>query len=78
MEIGGLFMAIGHKPNTEHLIGSGISIDPSGYIKVEKNCYTNIKVRILLPAARSYSSSHYFIRAFSRVGMYMIKLIDKL
>lgn len=40
--VGGLFMAIGHVPNTKELRGSGIEMDEKGYIKVKDNVYTNI------------------------------------
>eukprot|EP01097_Dermamoeba_algensis_P004602 TRINITY_DN2982_c0_g1_i1.p1 TRINITY_DN2982_c0_g1~~TRINITY_DN2982_c0_g1_i1.p1 ORF type:complete len:336 (-),score=70.98 TRINITY_DN2982_c0_g1_i1:61-1068(-) len=33
-EVGGVFMAIGHSPNTKALVGSGLQLDPQGYIIV--------------------------------------------
>ena len=39
----GLFMAIGHEPNTKELLGTGLELDEENYISVEKNVYTNIE-----------------------------------
>jgi len=39
----GLFMAIGHEPNTKELQGTGLDLDPVGYIKVHNNVHTNIE-----------------------------------
>ena len=33
MEIGAVFMAIGHTPNTDYLEGTGVEMDETGYIK---------------------------------------------
>ena len=41
-DVGGLFMAIGHKPNTANLQNTGLEFD-QGYIKVKDNIYTNIE-----------------------------------
>ncbi len=42
VETPGVFMAIGHKPNTDSLKGSGIELDETGYIKVNNQVFTNI------------------------------------
>ncbi|MCX5662912.1 MAG: thioredoxin-disulfide reductase [Planctomycetota bacterium] len=34
LEVGGLFVAIGHTPNTHFLAGSGLELDAKGYIKL--------------------------------------------
>jgi thioredoxin reductase (NADPH) len=39
----GLFMAIGHKPNTEELINTQLDFDDSGYIVTKDNVHTNIE-----------------------------------
>jgi thioredoxin reductase (NADPH) len=41
-EVGGLFMAIGHTPNTKWLLNTGLEFE-QGYIKVRDNVYTNIE-----------------------------------
>lgn len=43
MELEGLFVAIGHTPNTKFLEGSGLDLDEKGYIKVKKDTRTNIE-----------------------------------
>jgi thioredoxin reductase (NADPH) len=43
VQVGGLFMAIGHEPLTQYLKGSGIELDEQGYIKVHDHIYTNIE-----------------------------------
>lgn len=43
VDTGGLFMAIGHEPLTEHLNNTGIQLDNNGYIKVKEHVYTNIE-----------------------------------
>ncbi len=42
MPVGGVFIAIGHDPNTKFLQGSGLEIDEKGYIKVKNVIETNI------------------------------------
>jgi thioredoxin reductase (NADPH) len=39
----GLFIAIGHEPNTKELVGTGIEMDPTGYIVVRDHVHTNIE-----------------------------------
>ena len=39
----GVFIAIGHKPNTDFLVGSGIELDEKGYVKLFENSKTNIE-----------------------------------
>ena len=39
----GVFVAIGHKPNTEFLQGSGVELDQKGYVKLFENSRTSIE-----------------------------------
>ena len=38
----GIFISLGHVPNTEFLKDSGIELDKKGFIKTDENCKTNI------------------------------------
>ncbi len=42
LSVRGVFMAIGHTPNTAFLAGSGVELDANGYIEVRKGCQTNV------------------------------------
>jgi thioredoxin reductase (NADPH) len=42
VDCAGLFMAIGHEPNTKELVGTGVELDAEGYIKVQNHVHTNI------------------------------------
>ncbi len=42
LEVKGVFMAIGHTPNTAFLKGTGVTMDEAGYIEVVRGCETNI------------------------------------
>lgn len=42
MDIAGLFMAIGHVPNTKELVGTGVELDEENYLCVHDHVYTNI------------------------------------
>ena len=42
LDLSGVFMAIGHTPNTKFLRDSGLHFDENGYIEVERGCRTNI------------------------------------
>jgi thioredoxin reductase (NADPH) len=35
MDVGAVFLAIGHTPNTEYLEGTGVELDESGYLRTE-------------------------------------------
>ena len=41
-ECSGVFMGIGHEPNTECFLNTGLSLRDDGYIKTHNNVYTNI------------------------------------
>jgi thioredoxin reductase (NADPH) len=43
LDVQGVFMAIGHKPNTDFLKGSGVELDDQGYINVINGCRTSVK-----------------------------------
>lgn len=43
LEIDGVFVAIGHEPNTKFLQGSGIELDEKGYVKLYNGSRTNIE-----------------------------------
>lgn len=45
LEVGGLFVAIGHTPNTHFLAGSGLELDAKGYVKLTEGfrSLTNIE-----------------------------------
>jgi thioredoxin reductase (NADPH) len=42
LEVKGVFMAIGHTPNTAFLKGTGVVTDDAGYIEVERGCETSV------------------------------------
>jgi thioredoxin reductase (NADPH) len=42
MEIGGIFVAIGHEPNTKFLQGA-VELDDKGYVKVGRGTYTSVE-----------------------------------
>jgi thioredoxin reductase (NADPH) len=42
LEVKGVFLAIGHVPNTGFLAGTGVELDPNGYIEVQGGCRTTV------------------------------------
>lgn len=42
LEVQGVFVAIGHEPNTKFLQGSGLNLDEKGYVAVEAGGKTNV------------------------------------
>lgn len=44
VEVGGLFMAIGHEPLTKGLDKTGLELDAEGYIVAKNHVFTNIDV----------------------------------
>ena len=43
LEVKGVFMAIGHTPNTGFLAGTGVETDDSGYVEVKDGCRTSVE-----------------------------------
>lgn len=43
LKVDGLFVAIGHTPNTKFLEGSGVQLDEKGYVKLKNETHTNIE-----------------------------------
>lgn len=42
LAVDGVFIAIGHEPNTKFLEGSGVELDPKGYVLMKEDSKTNI------------------------------------
>ncbi len=43
LQVDGMFVAVGHEPNTKFLAGSGLDMDQKGYIKIYDGSRTNIE-----------------------------------
>jgi thioredoxin reductase (NADPH) len=66
LDVGGLFVAIGHTPATEFLAGSGVALDPSGYVHLAtRSSATNIPGVF---AAGDVADAHYR-QAVTAAGM---------
>ena len=65
LAVKGVFMAIGHTPNTKFLAGTGVTLDADGYIDVHHGCQTNVPG---LFAAGDVRDRHYR-QAISAAGM---------
>jgi thioredoxin reductase (NADPH) len=66
LEVGGLFIAIGHTPATKFLQGSGVDLEASGYIELKsRSSATNIPGVF---AAGDVADSHYR-QAITAAGM---------
>lgn len=73
LELGGLFIAIGHTPATRFLKDSGIEFDSSGYVALkQRNSYTNIPGVF---AAGDVADEHYR-QAVTAAGMGCQSAID--
>ena len=73
LELGGLFVAIGHTPATKFLLGSGIEFDSSGYVALKsRNSYTNLPGVF---AAGDVADEHYR-QAVTAAGMGCQAAID--
>ena len=66
IEVGGLFMAIGHTPATKFLEGSGIAFDESGYVDLKtRSSATNIEGVF----AAGDVADHHYRQAVTAAGM---------
>lgn len=65
LTVKGVFMAIGHTPNTAFLAGTGVKLDKDGYIDVEHGCYTNVPGLFAAGDVRD----HHYRQAISAAGM---------
>jgi thioredoxin reductase (NADPH) len=65
LEIKGLFMAIGHTPNTKFLKDTGVKLDAEGYIDVTHGCHTNIPGLFAAGDVRD----HHYRQAITAAGM---------
>ncbi len=65
LAVRGVFMAIGHTPNTSFLAGTGVKLDKDGYIDVEHGCHTNVEGLFAAGDVRD----HHYRQAISAAGM---------
>jgi thioredoxin reductase (NADPH) len=65
LDVAGVFMAIGHTPNTGFLKGLGVKTDADGYIEVEHGCQTTIPGLFAAGDVRD----HHYRQAISAAGM---------
>ncbi len=65
LAVKGVFMAIGHTPNTSFVKATGVKLDADGYIDVEHGCKTNIDGLFAAGDVRD----HHYRQAISAAGM---------
>jgi thioredoxin reductase (NADPH) len=65
LEVKGVFMAIGHQPNTGFLAGTGVRLDADGYIDVAHGCQTGVPGLFAAGDVRD----HHYRQAISAAGM---------
>jgi thioredoxin reductase (NADPH) len=65
LEVKGVFMAIGHQPNTGFLAGLGVKTDAAGYIEVEHGCRTSVPGLFAAGDVRD----HRYRQAISAAGL---------
>ncbi len=65
LEVKGVFMAIGHTPNTAFLKDTGLTFDENGYIEVEHGCQTNVPGLFAAGDVRD----HRYRQAITAAGM---------
>ena len=71
LEVAGVFVAIGHSPNTAFLKGH-IALDEAGYVKVTKGTYTNVEGVF----AAGDCVDHVYRQAITAAGMGCMAAID--
>jgi thioredoxin reductase (NADPH) len=65
LEVKGVFMAIGHTPNTGFLKGTGVTTDVNGYIEVTQGCQTSVPGLFAAGDVRD----HHYRQAITAAGM---------
>ncbi len=65
LAVKGVFMAIGHTPNTAFLKEVGVTVDENGYIDVKHGCQTNIPGLFAAGDVRD----HHYRQAITAAGM---------
>ena len=65
LAVKGVFMAIGHTPNTKFLAGTGVTLDADGYIDVHHGTQTNVTGLFAAGDVRD----HHYRQAITAAGM---------
>lgn len=65
LAVKGVFMAIGHQPNTSFLAGTGVALDKDGYIDVQHGCQTAVPGLFAAGDVRD----HHYRQAITAAGM---------
>ena len=65
LDLKGVFMAIGHTPNTAFVKDTGVTLDENGYIDVQHGCQTNIRGLFAAGDVRD----HHYRQAITAAGM---------